>query len=240
MIIGISGLAGAGKDTVADFLVKHQQCVKVSFADPMKRAVRDWFGWDVERLWGPSEKRNEPDPQYNGLSARKALQFLGTEIGRELYPNIWVDYALRQAKFILEEPGGCYEPRVGAARATKISDEGEFIDESERVAGVIFPDCRFRNEIDGIKAAGGKLIRIYRPQAGLEGAAAQHKSETEQKEIPDYLFDYGIHNVGTLEALELTTLRVWEALLTGRLPHPSALEDETGSGIYVTTLIGGQ
>ena len=48
MILGISGLAGSGKDTVADILVKHQQCVKVSFADPLKRICRDVFDFTDE------------------------------------------------------------------------------------------------------------------------------------------------------------------------------------------------
>lgn len=205
MIIGISGLAGAGKDTVADFLVKHRQCVKVALADPMKRAVSDWFGWDEKRLWGPSEKRNEPDPKFGGLSARKALQFLGTEIGRELYPNIWIDYALRKAEVLLGKVGEKY-PREYNAHSPLFYSGGLGY---RHPAGVVIADCRFHNEVSGIKKAGGKLIRIYRPQAGLEGAAAQHKSETEQNEIPDSAFDYIIHNTGTLENLETAALDAW-------------------------------
>jgi len=38
-IIAISGLAGSGKDTAADFLVKNHGFCKISFADEMKRIV---------------------------------------------------------------------------------------------------------------------------------------------------------------------------------------------------------
>jgi len=64
MIIGIAGNAGVGKDTVADHLVKNHGCVKVSLADPLKRICRDVFNFSEDQLWGPSEKRNEPDRRY--------------------------------------------------------------------------------------------------------------------------------------------------------------------------------
>ena len=42
-IIGVCGQAGAGKDTIADFLVKDHKFVKLSFADPLKRICHDVF-----------------------------------------------------------------------------------------------------------------------------------------------------------------------------------------------------
>jgi hypothetical protein len=57
-VIGLLGPAGSGKDLVADWLIE-KGFVKVAFADPMKRFVLRAFGIDKERLWGPSEKRNE-------------------------------------------------------------------------------------------------------------------------------------------------------------------------------------
>lgn len=64
MIIGISGLAGSGKDTVADFLVQQRDYVKVALADPLKRICQDVFDFSDDQLWGPSEKRNAPDKRY--------------------------------------------------------------------------------------------------------------------------------------------------------------------------------
>lgn len=61
MIVGISGLAGSGKDTCADFLVRNHDFVKVSFADPMKRICMDVYGFSFDQLWGPSSERNKPD-----------------------------------------------------------------------------------------------------------------------------------------------------------------------------------
>jgi hypothetical protein len=63
-IVGISGLAGSGKDTAADYLVAHHNFVKVSLADPLKRICRDVFAFTDEQLFGPSYRRNEPDKRY--------------------------------------------------------------------------------------------------------------------------------------------------------------------------------
>ena len=43
MIIGITGKAGAGKDTVADYLISHEGFKKIALADPIKRLVKDVF-----------------------------------------------------------------------------------------------------------------------------------------------------------------------------------------------------
>lgn len=57
----------------------------------------------------------------------------------------------------------------------------------------VVADCRFVNEADGIRARGGKVIRVMR--AGV-GPANSHKSETA---LDDYDFDAYINNDGTLE-----------------------------------------
>ena len=45
MIIGICGLIGSGKGTVADILVD-EHFKKISFADKLKDGVSTVFGWD--------------------------------------------------------------------------------------------------------------------------------------------------------------------------------------------------
>ena len=64
MIIGLCGQAGAGKSTVADFLVKNHGFVSVALADPLKRICREVFDFSDEQLWGPSSERNKPDERY--------------------------------------------------------------------------------------------------------------------------------------------------------------------------------
>lgn len=94
MIIGIVGKAGAGKDTIAAMIPGAR---RFSFADPLKEFVAQVFDWDRDTLWGPSENRNKPDPRYNGLTPRHALQTLGTEWGRGCYEDVWAQLGVRRA-----------------------------------------------------------------------------------------------------------------------------------------------
>ena len=108
-IIGLSGFAGTGKDTVADILVERHNYVKVSMADPLKRFCCDALDFSTDQLWGPSELRNKPDDRYKRKSGEKltpryALQTLGTEWGRDCYPDIWVDYAIDVAERLFDDP----------------------------------------------------------------------------------------------------------------------------------------
>jgi hypothetical protein len=202
-LVGICGKAGAGKDTLADFLVQNHGFVKVSFADPLKRICREVYEFSDHQLWGPSAMRNAQDARYprpgldpGYLTPRLALQILGTEFGRYCYDNTWRDYALRIAKRLLTEQEVAYTKERGLEQLFDINDRpyGE-------VQGVVIPDVRFRNEVDGINNAQGLCVRISRPVEGLAGAAAQHVSETEQDGIPAELFTSFYQNAGTLEDL---------------------------------------
>jgi hypothetical protein len=190
LIIGISGLAGSGKDTCADILVEDHGFVKVSFADPLKRICRDVFDFSDEQLWGSSELRNAPDERFprsrhtwEGLTCvccgaaaeqnsqcyltpRYALRTLGSEWGRDCYNSIWVEYALRTA---------CTTPLPSLK------------------GGVVIPDVRFKNELKALRAADAMLIRVVHPSM-TSVFGAQHSSEFEQTTIPDSAFDEVIVN----------------------------------------------
>ena len=59
MIIGVCGLIGAGKDTIADYLVNIHQFRRESFANTLKDAVSAVFGWDRELLEGRTAQARE-------------------------------------------------------------------------------------------------------------------------------------------------------------------------------------
>jgi hypothetical protein len=174
---------------------------------------------------------HENDEPFAYLTPRHALQQLGTEFGRRCYQDVWVEYALRMAEQLLEGKSVMLDyvyPADYPDDAPREKYEGRAHPRYEAKRGlfdyaprpeaaipefVVIPDIRFRNEVEGLKKRGAKVIRIVRPGAGLIGAAGQHLSETEQTTIPDELFDGVISNIGTLQdletavALQLTALR---------------------------------
>lgn len=217
MIIGFCGQAGSGKDTSADFLVKNDLFVKVAFADPLKRICQEVYDFTDDQLWGPSTSRNAPDKRYprkrvmkelafgvfheeetewEYLTPRYALQKLGTEWGRDCYDNTWVDLALRIHDKL--QKGDCYYDAKSGLRFTT-----SMVSWATPKKDVVISDVRFKNEIDAIRKAGGIVIKLLRGE-GLEGAAGQHKSETELQGIPLESFDFIIDNrEWTLNQLEL-------------------------------------
>lgn len=238
MIIGISGVAGVGKDTCADILVRRRSSAKVALADPLKRAARDMYAFTDEQLWGPSEARNKPDERY----PREHTWVLRDAGGRQCvccgalwlpllpYPSrrqcyLTPRYALQHLG--TEHGRHCY-PNVWIECALRVaevlSDGGHRYDARIGIRAsitrglaplsVVTPDLRFKNEIDAYRAAGAKFIRVVRPGAGLAGAAGQHVSETQQDGIPNEAFDAVIFNDGTLEYLEKVVLTLVDGWAT--------------------------
>lgn len=202
MIIGLSGQAGVGKDTVADVLVARCGFTKVALADPMKRFCAQVFGFTTDELWGASPLRSRPSTHFDGLTARRALQTLGTEWGRACHKDTWIRLALKTATSLMRptlegDQPWLYDPARGLVLGHEFGCS---------CRGVVIPDIRFANEREAIRSAGGKVIRITRAEAGLQGAAAMHASEAEQRDVPDREFDAVIRNTGSLEDLRLMAL----------------------------------
>lgn len=222
-ILGLLGNSGAGKDTLADYLVKEYRFVKVGLADPLKRICKEVYGFSDEQLWGPSEKRNEPDWRYPrsaraiGDPAETKEWLLGLRETSE--PKAWLRFAAEHfltPRFALQALGtewgrNCYnntwidygirvakELLFGYARYT--AKDGLILTEKDVgiCPGVVISDCRFRNEFDAIKKVSGMMVRIKRP--GYHGSVgiAGHASEEEQKTLPDNIFDWIVTNDGTI------------------------------------------
>lgn len=94
-IIGITGLAGAGKDTLAEGLANRFNTHIHKIADPLKRGLEAMFGWD-QSLWEDRDAK-EKEIEGFGKSPRYMMQTLGTEWGRHMvHPDIWVFAADQQ------------------------------------------------------------------------------------------------------------------------------------------------
>lgn len=157
MIIGITGKAHSGKTTIANRLFTHGAARIINFADPMKAFCFEVFAFSNEQLNGALKEIG--DPRYvrpNGelLTPRFALQTLGTEWGRNCYPNVWTELGVRRAQF--------------DERAGKLA---------------VIGDVRFLNEAEAVRKAGGVIWKVIRPHmVGLE-VGANHPSEVEGSAI---------------------------------------------------------
>jgi hypothetical protein len=133
LIIGLTGYAQSGKDTVANILIEHFGYRRVAFADPIRkllhemnptvkdggyrlRGVVDGYGWDVAKTAFPE--------------VRTLLQNLGVGARNTFGEDFWVSQAL-----------------MGLEPTDK----------------VVITDVRFTNEADAIKQyAGAQMWRIKR------------------------------------------------------------------------------
>jgi hypothetical protein len=141
MIIGICGFIGSGKDTVADYLTNFHEFRRESFANSLKDAVAQVFGWDRTMLEGRTKQarewREQVDPWWSDrlkmpeLTPRWVLQHWGTEVCRHgFHDDIWI-----------------------ASLENKLRHSQD---------DVVISDCRFPNEIAAIRRARGLVVRVIR------------------------------------------------------------------------------
>lgn len=181
--IGLVGLARAGKDTLASFLVEEGPFVRVAYADALKAAALDVDpvvtspapAWRSGRLsevvaaagWEEAKAIDE---------VRRFLQAFGVSVRDHVDPDAWVHAAAR----------------------TMIRAEGP----------VVVTDVRFPNEAQAIRDRGGLIVKVVRPGAGLQGAAADHPSErlVQDIETPRWLTVTNDGGLQTLRARALSLL----------------------------------
>jgi hypothetical protein len=123
-------------------------------------------------------------------TVREILQQVGTELGRSLADNIWVNALMREYKNQVITEGG---------EATA-SDGGYYSKPNYKsYPNWIITDTRFPNELEAIKKRKGICIKITRPTS--ETPLSEHTSETSLDHIPDSDWNYIIHNDGSITDL---------------------------------------
>ena len=166
LLIGLTGFAQAGKDTLASQFVEKFGFGRKGFADNLRgmlyainprlpepnwAEVGDGFGENgvvrvsdyVDAFGWEKAKRDIPE-------IRQLLQRLGTDGGRmHLGDNVWVESLLNSPQ----------SPRL------------------------VIPDCRFPNEVKAIKDRGGVVIRVNREGYG---PINDHISETASLGLEDF------------------------------------------------------
>ncbi len=204
-IVGICGLIGHGKDSVAGALIKHGYD-RISFAGVLKDTVSSLFGWDRILLEGNTPEsrvwRETVDKWWANrldipnLTPRYVLQFIGTDVLRtHFHPDIWVAACERQVL------------------------------QSEK--NVVISDCRFFNELKAIKKLGGTTAVVWRHEKPDWWATAENintnnvdpnSNHTMKVVFPDvhqsewrwagWNFDVTLNNTDTLESLETQTIKL--------------------------------
>lgn len=172
MLVAFSGCKGAGKDTCADYLVNFYGFVKVSFANPLKTALKEFFLLRDDQLYGTLQQKEEPDPRWYGASPRTIMQYVGTDLFRDqmerIMPGIGKNIHIHRFKL-------WYEAQI------KLNPN----------LRVVISDLRFVNEGDYIRHLGGTVIEVNRFQIIPTDL---HPSETEFKLITEKII---INNNGT-------------------------------------------
>ena len=96
MIIGLTGRAFSGKDTVGAYLSRAHNFSLVAFADPIRDALMAAFALNPN-VFRPEYKELEIDGI--GKSPRQLMQLFGTEFGRQMIkPTIWTDMMERRIR----------------------------------------------------------------------------------------------------------------------------------------------
>lgn len=149
-LIGLSGAAGSGKSTAAQYLHDAHGYQRKRFAQPLKDALRRILqsalmdDHTIERMI-EGDLKETPARVLLGKTPREAMQTLGTEWGRNcIGGDFWVNL-MRHA-----------------------------LDTSKRGSLIVIEDVRFDNEAALIRAYGGKIIRME----GRGGITGTHASES--------------------------------------------------------------
>lgn len=147
-IVAFAGRKQSGKTTCSEFVSKtYRQKSKIyNFADPLKKDICiNILGLTNDQCYGDDDSKNTlTDCYWNGnrLSAREVMQFVGTNIFRQMKQDVWA-----------------------SATINKINND--------QCPLAIIADCRFPNEVESIKKAGGIVIKLTRNPFDSD-----HESET--------------------------------------------------------------
>jgi hypothetical protein len=141
MIIGVCGFIGSGKDTVADYLQNFHEFRRESFASTLKDAVASVFGWDRTMLEGRTKEAREWREQVDPWWAAR------------------LDMPTLTPRWVLQY--------WGTEVCRKAFHDDIWIASLENKLrlskdNVVISDCRFPNEIQSIRNAGGKIIWVQR------------------------------------------------------------------------------
>lgn len=146
-LIGITGYARSGKDTVGAILVREHDYIRFAFAEPIKHMIADMLEMPLRTL---EELKDQQLDHLDGLTPRYLMQTLGTEWGRDtIHKDLWVRL-LRQ----------------------KIVMHADIHPEKN----IVVTDVRFPEEVAMIRELGGSIWKVCRDDE-LPIQVMPHESE---------------------------------------------------------------
>lgn len=154
MLIGLTGRAGSGKDTVGDYLVAKYGGCKIAFAGPLKAACKVLFQLSELQLHDRIQKEAVDDRW--GKSPRQLMQEVGTDL---LRAHVDESIFVKSAQYGIEAALARGEPLV------------------------VLTDCRFENETKLVRELGGIVWHLRRNRGGVVSPPA-HVSEIGLTELP--------------------------------------------------------
>lgn len=190
VLIGICGFQGAGKDTIANYLVNYYGFIKYSFGEAVKDVVATTFSWERRLLEGDTEEsrifRETVDEWWSAkldipnFTPRMAMQKVATDVFRNnLHQNIWVDIVERKISIDLKNG-----------------------------KNVVISDCRFPNEFEMLREYSGNIIHVKRntPRWFNRYMNGENCEETSDIHVSELMwirekFDHTLDNTSTIEVL---------------------------------------
>lgn len=201
-IIGLTGPAGSGKDTVADLLCTHAGAHKLAFADALRAEIVEAFC--IEHVY--LTRRETKEHPISALALRRCLDtaFTGRMlIQHQLFNESQLDLdAPRSPRQIMQWWGTEY--RRAATPGYWVSKAARHIHWLHKALGarlVVITDVRFVDEANLVRNLGGQIWQIKRP--GYDVATGAHVSEVTGDAFKPNLVINNCHDMRHLQQLVL-------------------------------------
>jgi hypothetical protein len=197
LIVALSGVAGAGKDTVGNILITKHGFTRVSFADVLKEEVSAAFGLPLNFF----HDRNTKDaPLLEWPILRSSIT--ETALGEAVLSQ-FSHYSPRLLCIYYASVMRGFNPDVWISKATK------YVEKSP--GNVVITDLRFLNEADWVRKRFGKVVRVNRPDVTN---VLMHESETQ---LNGFNFDLTIVNDSGLSELDVKVSEMLRLIKEGKV-----------------------
>lgn len=214
-VIGLTGLAGTGKDTVAALLRAHCGASTLAFADALRQEIADAFCLESNFLTR-RETKEQPLPALalKNCTDRAFVDRMYVKQTTEgaFIPDVHIRFygAPRSPRQIMQWWGTEYRRSQDAGYWVKKAQQTiSWLSKAEQADLVVLSDVRFANEAELVRCWGGQIWQVLRP--GAHPANAHTSEATGEQFAPDAV----IHNTQGLRELRDAVLSTWAAQAWG-------------------------